>query len=247
MTRLHQIICLVMAAPQAVLVVRAVLAAPVALAWAAWVVRAVALAAPRARVVQAVRAAPAVTRWGGQGGGAGGTGGAGGGSSVPQSGEVIITEIMFDPHNGLRDQFAEFIEIHNPGDNPFSLEDCVLSDGTADAPAGEVTIAPGGYVVYARSADTAENGNLSVAGVFEFSLNNSRDLIALTCGGRLVDQVRYDFDEGFPRARGFSMSLSPGQEAADSNDRAANWCFARRVYLEDPIQWGTPGAANSTM
>ena len=49
---------------------------------------------------------------GGQGGGAGGQGGGAGGPGgvddeyveVPQTGEVIFTEVMLDPHNGLRER-----------------------------------------------------------------------------------------------------------------------------------------------
>ena len=103
---------------------------------------------------------------GGQGGGAGGQGGGAGGQGgvddeyveVPQTGEVIFTEVMLDPHNGLRDETAEWLEIYNTTDQPFSLEECQLSDGTAVAEMGDVVLQPGAYAIYARSDDPELNG-----------------------------------------------------------------------------------------
>ncbi|MBV71466.1 MAG: hypothetical protein CMH52_08950 [Myxococcales bacterium] len=181
---------------------------------------------------------------GGQGGSAGAGGEPGEFVEVPQTGEVIISEIMLDPHNGLTDENAEWIELYNTSDQPFALEDCQLTDGTSVSELGDVTIEPGGYALYGRSDDQGLNGGLDVDGIFDFALNNSRDRIVLQCGGSIVDVMHYDFDEGFPRAQGFSLSLTPGQESTVANDQARNWCVARRAYLEAPVQWGTPGAAN---
>ena len=95
----------------------------------------------------------------GQGGGAGGQGGVEDEYvEVPQTGQVIFTEVMLDPHNGLRDETAEWLEIYNTTDQPFSLEDCQLSDGTAVAEMGDVVLQPGAYAIYARSDDPELNG-----------------------------------------------------------------------------------------
>ena len=37
---------------------------------------------------------------------------------VPQTGEILITEILFDPRDGLVDETAEWIELYNPQDIP---------------------------------------------------------------------------------------------------------------------------------
>jgi len=181
--------------------------------------------------------------------GNGGQGGAGGAepemrTEVPQTGLILITEILLDPHDGLVDETAEWIELYNPQDVPVSLEGCTLSDGTAESPLGDVTVDPGAYALFGRSDDAAVNGGLEMDGVFAFALNNSRDRIVLTCDGDISDVVHYDFDEGFPRARGFSISLAPGRETATDNDQPFNWCFARTPFREDPVQWGTPAAEN---
>ena len=148
--------------------------------------------------------------------GTGGMAGAGGEAGmmrmeVPQTGEILITEILFDPHDGLVDETAEWIELYNPQDIPVSLEGCTLSDGTAESPLGDVNLDPGGYALFGRSDDPTVNGGLDMDGVFLFALNNSRDRIVLTCDGEISDVVHYDFDEGFPRPAALISWLQGGK------------------------------------
>ena len=163
----------------------------------------------------------------------------------PGVGELIFSEVHYDPHFGLSDGDAEWLELHNVTNRTLSLEDCTLSDGTDTAELGEILLSAGGYALFARNADSAVNGGLNVAGVFPFALNNLSDDLELKCGVTLIDRLAYDLDEGFPRTKGFSASLSPNHLDAMDNDNPANWCYPRRVYLEDPIQWGTPGGPNT--
>jgi hypothetical protein len=163
----------------------------------------------------------------------------------PGRDEIIFTEVHYDPHFGLSDGDAEWLEIYNVTNRALSLEDCTLSDGTDIVALGELMIEPRGYAVFARSDDRALNGNLTVAGVFPFALNNLSDRLELKCGAIVIDTLDYDLDEGFPRTKGFSASLSPNAMSAAGNDSPSNWCYPRSVYLEDPIQWGTPGGANT--
>lgn len=163
----------------------------------------------------------------------------------PGRDEIIFSEVHYDPHYGLSDGDAEWLEIYNVTNRALSLEDCTLSDGTDIVSLGETMIQPRGYAVFARSDDRTLNGNLTVAGVFPFALNNLSDRLELKCGASVIDTLAYDLDEGFPRTKGFSASLSPSAMSAAGNDNPSNWCFPRSVYLEDPIQWGTPGGANT--
>jgi hypothetical protein len=75
-------------------------------------------------------------------------------SSTPQSGPVIITEIMFNPAGS--DEGQEFVEIHNPTTNPVNIsgwylqdEDMTSGPGTNVIPAGTI-LAPGGTLVIAN-------------------------------------------------------------------------------------------------
>ena len=129
----------------------------------------------------------------------------------PGVGEIIFTEVHYDPHFGLSDGDAEWLEIHNLTNRSLSLEDCFLSDGSAESPLGEIVMAPSSYAIFGRSDDTNLNGGLVVDGVFEFALNNLSDRLVLQCGRQQIDIVRYDLDEGFPRTKGFSASLDPSK------------------------------------
>lgn len=168
-----------------------------------------------------------------------------GSGTSPGRGELIFTEVHYDPHYGLSDGDAEWLEIYNVTNRELSLEDCTLSDGTDFVALGEYTMMPRSFAVFARSDDRNVNGNLDVAGVFPFALNNLSDRLELKCGAITIDVLAYDLDEGFPRTKGFSASLNPSAMSAEANDLPSNWCYPRSVYLEDPIQWGTPGGQNT--
>jgi hypothetical protein len=46
----------------------------------------------------------------------------------PQLGELRISEILFDPNNGLEDIHGEWVEIENVAQEPLTLDDCRLTD-----------------------------------------------------------------------------------------------------------------------
>ena len=167
------------------------------------------------------------------------------GAVAPAAGTVIVNEILFDPNGGLADARAEWIELFNVGETPASLHECRISDAGAEDTLEGVFLAPGGYALLARSADPAENGGLQPDGVFGFSLNNAGDTVTVTCGETVIDTVVYAADMGFPRAAGASIQLDPNQATAEGNDAGLSWCAAEQAYLDNPAQFGTPGAANT--
>jgi hypothetical protein len=112
---------------------------------------------------------------------------------------------------------------------------------------GDVSLAPGQYAVFARSADPDLNGGLAPVETFDFGLNNSGDSVVLVCDGVEIDRVHYDDGPDFPDAAGRSLSLDPG--ALDANDQGASWCLGATPYFRDPVgadrdNLGTPGAPN---
>ena len=166
---------------------------------------------------------------------------------VPAKGDLVITEIMFNP-TGISDANGEWLEIVNVSATAASLASCVLSDVSGDSlplseTLGDHVIPPGAYWLLAANADTEVNGgltpNLSYDGFF---LSNSEDEVILTCGGATVDAVTYNADT-WPMAPGRSLSLS-GEAALDeaSNDDPANWCAAPTPYTVN--NYGSPGEAN---
>ena len=161
------------------------------------------------------------------------------GGPNPGVGEIIFTEIMYNPKGS--DSTSEWFEIHNVTDRPLSLEDCVVSDETGEISAGEIVLAPGNgrdsFAIYARSADAQVLGNVAVNGVFEFALNNNRDRLTLTCGGVVIDVVDYDIDfnsnrdsDSFPLTDGFSIALDPNQQTAEANDDGGTGVSRKNLY-----------------
>ncbi|MCB9540636.1 MAG: lamin tail domain-containing protein, partial [Myxococcales bacterium] len=163
-------------------------------------------------------------------------------------GDVLITELLYDPHDGLPEETAEWFELHNPGEVELSLEGCVArEDNNQSSPLNGVVPA-GGYVFFARSADPGVNGGLTPTGTFNFSLGNSGETLTVACNGVDIDAVTYDDGPDFPDARKVSINLDPDAFDEEANDEGSNWCFGRDRYFEaaDPVgdHFGTPGAPN---
>ncbi len=163
---------------------------------------------------------------------------------APFPGDLVISEILYDPHDGLDDNTAEWFELYNSTDEPLLLEGCEFADANAESPAPDIVLEPRSYTVFGRSDDLAVNGGIEVAGTFDFGLNNTDDTLRVSCGGIVIDQVIYDEDAGFPAVRAFAIQVRDGQLDLVGNDDPASWCPARTRYSLDPAQWGSPGAPN---
>ncbi|MBL9103761.1 MAG: lamin tail domain-containing protein [Myxococcales bacterium] len=166
----------------------------------------------------------------------------------PGPGQVIVTEMMIDPH--LTDYDAEWFELLNVGDQHFDLNGCHLADLGVNmndhpiAAGGPLTIAPGQYLVMAKTVDAAANGGVAdVAYAFaqEFSLTNTGDAFVLRCDDLDVDTVEYE-PMTWPYATGVGMQLAPDHLDAADNDDPASWCAAADEY--HPMHTGSPGLAN---
>ncbi|MEL6182406.1 MAG: lamin tail domain-containing protein, partial [Myxococcota bacterium] len=162
-------------------------------------------------------------------------------------GDVIISEIMYDPHD---DDDQEWIELYNTTGGSLSLEGCVLRDNDSSSRflvIGDVTLGSGGYGLFVKSDNTAVNTGLTPDDVFEMNLSNGEE-VALECSGALIDVVTYDDnDDGWPDAsNGIAIQLAPGSFDDVSNNSASSWCVASNLYNSDggDDSFGTPGTAN---
>ena len=153
-----------------------------------------------------------------------------------QAGEVVITEIMFDPA-GRSDDDGEWIELWNALDgDALSLEGCVLDDGgSTPRKLGALEVQPLDHATIARGADAGFVPELVVA----LTLTNTSDTVALLCDGVEIDRVTYD--KSFSLRAGASLSLDPTAYAAADNDDPAAWCAGVDDYGGDR---GSPGALN---
>jgi len=152
------------------------------------------------------------------------------------AGDIVITEIMFDPA-GRRDDDGEWVELWNALDaQPLSLEGCVLDDGgTTPRPLSAFVIDPLAYATIGRGEGAGFLPDL----VAPITLTNTADTVALLCDGVEIDRVRYD--KSFPLRSGASLSLDSALQTAIDNDAPSAWCRGVDDYGGD---LGTPGASN---
>ncbi|MDP3069819.1 MAG: lamin tail domain-containing protein [Opitutaceae bacterium] len=170
--------------------------------------------------------------------------------------DIVINEIMYHPSSERISE--EYIELHNTGTNPVSLDRWSIVRGVSYT-FPNVTIAPGGYLVVAadRAVFSAKYPAVTnfVAG-WTGRLSNSRDSIVLKDDrGITIDQVDYaddgawsvrerdDLDFGHrgwrwrSPADGYGKSLELINAAFDNNS-GQNWGASAKAE-------GTPGEANS--
>ena len=169
-----------------------------------------------------------------------------------QPGDLIITEIMYNPNGkptAVSDDQGEWIEVFNPGNKTLDLAGLTLRDNGKDKfviPAGgKTTVSAKGYIVLGRSTDTTTNGGVKVDIAYgnKMTLNNGIDAVVLeTADAVVIDQVAYNIALGWPNLSGVSLSLSPSFTDATVNDVAANWCGAL-TEMGDGDK-GTPGLPN---
>jgi hypothetical protein len=102
-------------------------------------------------------------------------------------------------------------------------------------------VAPGGFAVFARSADPALNGMLPVVhATFKFGLVDTNGDIQIAQGAAVLDAVHWT-----SVTPGVATQLDPRHLTTADNDIAANFCPATTAY-GDATNQGTPGAANRT-
>lgn len=141
---------------------------------------------------------------------------------------VHITEIMYHPV--LEQDFLdhhEFVELHNPGTDPVSLDGWTLANGIDFALPPGTVLAPGGYLVIAKDPQAllavAEYGLTDdlVVGPFDGKLDNGDDTIELRRDDTsLADSVRYEDDFPWP-------------VAADAFGASDDWLAPELLPLED--------------
>ncbi len=157
---------------------------------------------------------------------------------------VVINEIMYNP---LAPD-ASFIELFNTSTSAaFDLSGFQLDGAGFAFPAGSV-IAPGGYMVIAKSIAAftlAYGGNIPVVGAFSGSLDNGGERLKLVKPGatpdldELIDVVRYDDDLPWPAAADGAGSSLQLIDPTKDNSRPGNWAANAGAVKY------TPGSVNN--
>lgn len=162
---------------------------------------------------------------------------------TPAPGDVVVTEIMYDPQNGANGEYIELL--NTSADRIFDLRAITLDDGDGDGDplADEPTVLlPGEYLAVARNADgfraVFPEAPFTEAGSV-IGLSNSGEAVVLRAAGAVLDSVSYDPDwhrVELDDATGISLER---RDAAGPANSASNWSSS----LAD--LGGTPSAPNS--
>lgn len=183
------------------------------------------------------------------------------GLTVAANAAPVINEIMYRPGTGYpEDTRLEFIEIHNPDDEPVDLSDWAITTGADYAfPAG-TTLAAGGFLVIASdpAALEAATGISGVHGPWKSgaTLANNGESVTLSKpdgdgGWTTVDKVRYASEGDWATrtldpADGWtwvSGADGGGKSLERRNPRLAS--TNGQNWGASTVDGGTPGAANT--
>lgn len=164
------------------------------------------------------------------------------------SGDLLITEIMYDP-GALTDAVGEWFEIVNNTNLPIDLQQVVIKKNDTERHIinGHTMLAAHEYCVLARTVE-ATTVSKYIYGT-AISLNNTGAILSLCnygtdgTNGSLICSINYGAGD-FPGATGASLSLSP--ELTNNTDAilGKSWCASSTVYSTGDL--GTPGLPNDT-
>lgn len=164
-------------------------------------------------------------------------------------GDVIITEIMFDPLE-VDDKFGEWFELFNSRSETVDIRGWSFKD-ESDNPhvipdTGPILIPSQGFLVIGRDTDSSTNGGIPIDYQYsEFQLNNSGDTIFLSdATGEEIDRVDFG-TASFADPVGASLNLDSDHFDFMNNDDGTNWCSSTTTIGTGPNH-GTPGSINET-
>lgn len=163
-----------------------------------------------------------------------------------EPGDVVVTEIHANPDGSDGD--GEYIELFNASDGELALDGLTLATSRADGTSSkshrlsEVWLDAGDYLIVGNAVPGSSPAHVDYSyGNTLGNLRNSDAIISVSCGGLLVDEVRYA-----RTTDGYALQLD-GQLEPDHmlNDDPRYWCTARGAAEQvSPGNFGTPGSAN---
>jgi hypothetical protein len=166
-----------------------------------------------------------------------------------QPGDLVITEVMWNPHCG--GDACEWIEILNTTDSPVNLLDLYVQDIDVSASnQGRVTVdlvvEPGAVAVITRGVSfwpyDFEPG--AVYGPNPGFNNDQPEAVVIRNSTAVLDETAVFFLEV---EEGVAWMLSGASLDAVSNDNAGSWCGASTVLpTVSTTEFGTPGVINES-
>ena len=162
-------------------------------------------------------------------------------------GEILITEIMYDP-SALSDTEGEWFEIYNNSGRTLNLQNLVLTrdDLNRHVITESIELPPAGYYVFQRTIQATGATNSYVYGS-AITLSNTGATLAVynegpeSAPGSLIFSVNYG-ESNFPAGSGSSIILDPLNLNATSALSGSFWCVSSSSYSTGDL--GTPGSVN---
>ncbi|MFO0723996.1 MAG: amidohydrolase family protein [Myxococcota bacterium] len=164
---------------------------------------------------------------------------------VSRAGDLLITEVLYNA-SGATEVNREWFEVTNPTTDTLTLQGLAIADNT---PANRFTVAdpnlsiePGGYLIFAANADPAQNGGLMnvVAYGTRIAFANGGDRVTLSAGGTTIDEVVWS--TGWPGSTdGTAMCL---KAPYGDNSMQASWSNSAGTFGSGGDR-GSPGTANN--
>jgi hypothetical protein len=163
------------------------------------------------------------------------------------TGDLLITEIMYDPVS-LSDATGEWFEVYNNSGKLADLYHTVISkNGTETHTINEHVVLPAnGYLVMARNTEAVSSGKYVYGSAISLNNTGATTLSLYNYGGSgtdgsLICSVTYGAT-GFPDGSGASIILSPGHLNFADLSLASSWCVSSSTYSTGDL--GTPGLPN---
>ena len=153
----------------------------------------------------------------------------------PTAGQLLINEWMADPASPLIDADAEWFELRATAAVDLNGLQAGTATLTALVPAGPrcVSVAAGGFALFAQSAVPADNGGLTnVAGTFTFALVNGAGTLQIGFGGTQLATVSW-------------TPVTSGRSNLIDSDGTQCLTAAIPANAYSPSNFGTPGASNT--
>ncbi len=164
-------------------------------------------------------------------------------------GNLVISEIMYDP-DSLLDTQGEWFELYNSSADTIDLFHLVLKRGTTNMHVIDehILLPPLEYFTLVRTEQACNVDRKYVYGS-SFSLPNTGDDLLISnygtdgTNGNIIAEVNYGL-AGFPDGLGASICLDPMHLNADDALSGTNWCVSTSEYNTTDL--GTPGKINDS-
>jgi hypothetical protein len=171
----------------------------------------------------------------------------------PAAGEVLISEIMYNPSGSEPD--GEWIEVYNASTGARTLTGLTLRDGAGRVHSigGNVVLAAGQYGVLVRSRTAATAAKIPAAAiVYEYGAgqtpttgillaNGTTGSVALLNGSTTITSAMYGSMFSGQTTTGRSVQLKVLTQSAQQT--ASSWCVSATAWAAG-AEMGTPGAAS---